>query len=161
MKEITNIYFSLIFKIGIVIVLLSSLFLFANLTTEYYDAPKFLVLMIVTGLILVMLTLRFTVLNRVVFIRTPLDIPILLILVVAVVSTFLSPAPYVSLLGNQARVFGSLVSIVTLGIFYFILTNSLKGVKEIRFIMYVLVLGVSVLSVLTLLSYFGIKFLPS
>lgn len=161
MKELTNIYFSLIFKVSLVIVLTSSLFLFANLTTDLYETPKFLLLLIFTGVMLILLTIKYTIQNKVVFIRTPLDIPLLLILVVAIISTFLSSSSYVSALGNQARVFGSLASWATLVVFYFLLTNNLRSHKDIRFIFYISLFLGGVLSVLSLLSYFGIKYLPA
>ena len=47
-KKILDSYFGLIFKTSVLIVLLSTLFLFANLTTEFFDTPKFIVLLVFT-----------------------------------------------------------------------------------------------------------------
>lgn len=171
MKDLIHLYFNLIFKVALILLVFSSLFLFTNLTTDFYDTPKFLVLLIFSGLMLIILTLKYIIQNKVNFVRTPLDIPLLLLLVVAVVSTLLSSSPYIALLGNQSRVFGSLAFWATLVLFYFLLTNNLGGirgiprlrsgqVREIGGIFKIVLLGGAVLSVLSLLSYFNIKYLP-
>src|ERR1035437_5909526 len=111
-EKVVDTYFNQFTKLGIILVILSSLFLFTNLTTEFYDSAKFLVLLIVTGIMLILIVTRFTLHNKVVIVRTPLDVPLLLLLTVAIVSTALSPAPYLSLLGNQLKINGSLVSLI-------------------------------------------------
>ena len=160
-KKILDSYFGLIFKTSVLIVLLSTLFLFANLTTEFFDTPKFIVLLVFTGVLLVTLTLRYTFMNKVVFIRTPLDLPLLLLLVVAIVSTALSSAPYISLLGNQLKVASSLVGLITYILFYFVLTNGFKSLKEIKGINNILLMAGTALGAYSLLSFFGISILPA
>lgn len=161
LRKLVNTYFGLIFKVGLVAVILSTLFLFSNLFSEFYDIPKFLILVIFTGLLLILLTLKFTLTGKVVFIRTPLDIPLLLLLAVGIVSTVLSSSPYVSLLGNQLRINGSLVVLITLVLFFFILVNNLKGLKDIKWIFTILIPASQILALITLLSYTGIKLLPA
>ena len=121
LRKLINTYFGLIFKVGLIAVVLATLFLFTNLFSEVYDTPKFLILAIFTGLLLILLTLKFTLTDKVVFIRTPLDIPLLLILAVGIVSTILSSSPYVSLLGNQLKIHGSLIALVVYVLFYFLI----------------------------------------
>ena len=161
MKDILNAYYSLIFKVALLVTVLASFFLLTNLTTEFYDTPKFLVLLVFTALFLILLTLKFTLQNKITFIRTPLDLPLLLLLVVGIVATFLSASPTVSLLGNQGRIFASITTLTIMVLFYFVLTNSLKNFKNIKLIFDVLLLGGVVLSILSLLSYFGLKYLPA
>lgn len=158
-KAITS-YLGVGFKIGLILVLFSSLFLFTNLTTELFDTPKFLVLIVFTGLMLVLITLKFTLSDKVVLVRTALDIPLLLLLAVAIVSTILSPSPYVSLLGSQLKIHGSLVSLISYVLFYFVLVNNLKNAKEVKWIFTLLIIASQALSVVTLLSYIGVKILP-
>ncbi len=160
LKDFLHTYLGLIFRVGLIIVILSTLFLFTNLTTEMYDTAKFTVLITFTGVLLVLLTLRFTLTGKVVFSRTPLDLPLLLLLAVAIVSTFLSQSPYVALLGDQLRVHGSLISIAIYILFYFILVNFLKTTKEIKWILGITILASQVLAVVSLLAYAGIKILP-
>lgn len=159
-KEVIDKYFGFISKLGIVLVIVSTFFLFTSLTTEFYDTPKFLVLLVVTSILLLLISARFTILGKVVFLRTPLDIPILLLVAVGVVSTFLSSSFYVALLGNQLRIHTSLISWILYAIFYFVLINSLKTIKEVKWVVYISTLAAAVLSVVTLLFYAGIKLLP-
>lgn len=156
-----NTSLSLVFKIGLALVILATFFLFTNLTTELYDTPKFLVLLTFTGILLLILALKFTASGKVVFVRTPLDIPLLLLLVVGIVSTILSPSPYVAALGNQLKIHGSLVSLIVYILLYFILVNSLKNIKEIKWIFTFIVIAAQILAVVTLLAYAGIKLLPN
>ncbi|MBI4035405.1 O-antigen ligase family protein [Candidatus Daviesbacteria bacterium] len=161
LKKLINTYFALIFKIGLIVVILSVLFLFTNLLSETYDTPKFLVLLVVTGILLVLLTLKFTLTSKVVFIKTPLDIPLLLLLAVGIVSTILSSSPYISLLGNQLKIHGSLISLTVYILFYFLLVNNLKGFKKIKWVFNILIPASQILAAITLVSYAGIKILPA
>lgn len=161
LRKLVNTYFGLIFKVGLVAVILSTLFLFTNLFSEVYDTPKFLILAIFTGLLLILLTLKFTLTGKVVFIRTPLDIPLLLLLAVGIVSTILSSSPYVSLLGNQLKIHGSLIALVVYVLFYFLVVNNLKGIKEIKWIFNIILIASQILAVISLISYAGVKLLPA
>ncbi|MBI2600323.1 O-antigen ligase family protein [Candidatus Daviesbacteria bacterium] len=160
-KEVLNVYLGWIFKIGLAAVILSALFLFTNLTTDFYDTPKFLVLLTFTGLLFVLSSLRYTLEGKVAFTRTPLDLPLILLIVIAVISTFSSASPFVSVLGNQAKPYPGLVSIITLAIFYLVVVNNLKGVRNVRQLIYLLLGAGAILSVATLLSYAGVKLLPT
>ncbi len=161
LQKTVNTYLDLIFKIGLYLTILSSFFLFTNLTTETFDTAKFLVLITFTGLLLVLLALKFTIADRVTFIRTSLDSPFLLLLAVGVVSLLLSSAPYVALLGNQFKIHGSLVSLIVYVLFYFVLVNNLKNIKYIRWFLTFTIIAAQALAVLALVTYAGVKILPS
>lgn len=163
MKQFFSDNLNLILKVGVVVILLSTLFAFGNFTTDIFDTPKFVILAILTLAMMVALTVRFTITGKVSFARTPLDLPLLLLLAVAIVSTLLSPAPFVSLLGNQARVHGSLVALTGLVMFYFMAVQAIRSLKDIRWIMSVAIAGATVLSLWGLANYFGImlNFIPS
>lgn len=160
MNNALKVNFNWLTKLGIILVIISSLFLFTNLTTEFYDTSKFLVLLVITCILLLLLAAKFTLINKVVFIRTPLDVPLLLLLIVGVVSTLLSPSPYLSAVGNQLKIHGSLVSWAIYIIFYFVLVNSLRSAKEISKIFFAVAVVGAVLSVISLLAYTGITLLP-
>lgn len=160
MQESVQIWLTRVSKFGIAIVILSTLFLFTNLTTDFYDTPKFLVLLIFTGILLILTTLKFALSNKVVLVRTPLDLPLLLLLAVAVTSTVLSPAPYVSLLGQGGLVYNSLAALITYILFYFVVVNNLKSSRDVRGIIFLLTLGGALIGVASLLAYAGVKLLP-
>lgn len=161
LRKIIISYLGIIFKIGLCLVILSSFFLFTNLTTEMFDTAKFIVLLTFTGLLLVLLTLKFTLSDKVSFIRTPLDIPLILLLAVGIVSLFLSNAPYVALLGNQLKIHGSLISLVVYILFYFVLVNNLKNIRDIKWIFTLMIIASQVLAIISLITYTGAKILPS
>lgn len=161
LRKLVNTYLGLIFKIGLCLVILSSFFLFTNLTTEMFDTAKFIVLVTFTGLLLVFLTLKFTIADKVTFVKTPLDIPLILLLVVGIVSLFLSGAPYIALLGNQLKIHGSLISLAIYILFYFVLVNNLKNIKDIKWFFTFAVTAAQVLAILSLITYAGVKILPS
>lgn len=158
--KIINSYLNLVFKAGLVIVVLASFFLFTTFTSEMYDTPKLLVLLAFTGILLILLAFRYTILGKVVLTRTYLDLPLLILLAVSIASTVLSSSPYVSLLGNQLKVSDSLISIILLVLFYFVLVNNLKNNKEIKWIFSIILIAAEVLATITLLSYAGVKLLP-
>lgn len=156
-----NVYYSLIFKAGLLLVILATFFLFTNLTTEFYDTPKFIILLAFTGLLLILLTLKYTIAGKVVLVRTSLDIPLLLLLAAAIVSTVLSPSPYIALLGNQLKIHGSLVSLIVYVLFYYILVNSFKNLKNIKWVLFLVIVLAQILSIFTLLTYMGVQILPA
>lgn len=156
-----NLWLNMVSRLGIVIVILSTLFLFTNLTTDFYETPKFIMLLIFTSALLILTTLKFTLSGRVTLIRTPLDLPLLLLLAVTTASTILSPSLYVSLLGNGTIVHTGLVALIIYVIFYLCLVNTLKTFSEIRQINLVLLCSGAILSVISLLAYFGTTLLPS
>ena len=159
MKQV-NIWLNLVTRIAIAAVILSTLFLFTNLTTDFYEAPKFIALVIFTGALLILTTLRFTISGRVTLVRTPLDLPLILLLVVGVVSTILSPSVKVSLLGNGIVLYGSLAALILYVLFYLTLVNNLKSFYEIRTVTLLLLGSGAILSIIGVLSFFGIKLLP-
>ena len=161
LKELVQTYSGIIFKIGLILVILATFFLFSNLTSEFFETPKFLVLLVFSGLLLVLLTLRFTIDNKVILIRTPLDIPLLLLLAVGIISTVLSPSPFIALLGDQLKIHGSLVSLITYVIFYFVLIHNFKNAKEVKWLLNLVIIASQLLAVISLLSYSGLRILPA
>lgn len=163
MKQFLDDNLNLILKVGVAAAFVSTLFTFAKLTTDTFDTPKFVVLLILVLAMLVLLTARFAISGKVSFLRTPLDLPLLLLVAVAAVSTILSSSPYVSLLGNQVRVHGSLVTLIVYVLFYFLAGQAIKSLKDIRWISSLAILGATVLALWGLANYFGIRlnFLPS
>ncbi|MBI2017787.1 O-antigen ligase family protein [Candidatus Daviesbacteria bacterium] len=159
MKHLINTYSNWVFKVGVILVILSTLFLFTNFTTDFYEPAKFLALLFVTGLLFVLLTFKFTLSGKITWVRTPLDIPLILLLAVAVVSTAMSDSTYISLLGHTQRIHGSLIALVVYLLFYFLMVNFLSK-KDIKFFLYFILGTGTLLGIISLMAYMGLKLLP-
>lgn len=160
MGEKISTWLTVTFRVGVILLGLSTLFLFANLTTDFYDTPKFLSLSAFVVILLILSTLKFISEGQVVLKITPLDLPLVGLLTISVISTLMSSAKYVSILGNSAKVHGGLGSLVIYVLLYFLLVNNLKRLKDVKPVISTLVLGGAVLAILALLAYFGVKVFP-
>jgi tetratricopeptide (TPR) repeat protein/O-antigen ligase len=133
--------------------------IFFNQMTEFYEMPK-LVFLIVTTIILIGLWIfSWIVKGKIVFTRTPLDVPLLILLVVILISTFFSSSHPIALYGNFPRVNGSAVSWVVYILLYFVTVSHLKDLTKIRMFLNVLYVSAIIVSVLTLAAFFHL-FLP-
>lgn len=130
-------------------------FIFTTLTTESFDTPKFMVLLIVTGALLVLWILRCIVEGRFTLTRTPIDLPLLLLGAVVLVSTFFSESRYVSLFGNVVSLHGSAISLVTYIVFYLVLVSNLRDIVAVKTLVYLSLASSLVLAIWALLSYTG------
>lgn len=156
-----NLLLDQIFPVAVILAILSTLFLFGNFTTDMYDTPKLMALTILTSLILIILGVKYLLQGKVAVTLTPLHLPLLVILVVAAISTYLCPAPLISLLGNNSKVNGSLVSLVVYSLFYFCIVSGVRDMREVRVIINTLLAGGAVLAGLTLAAILGLHLWPS
>lgn len=133
--------------------------LFLNQTTEFYEMPKLVFLIVATVLATGLWIFSWILKGKVQITRTPLDIPLLLLLGIVIVSTYFSASQYQSIYGNFPRVHGSAVSYVIYILLYFVTVSNLKNLLKIKTFLYVLYGSAIVVSVVSLLSFFGI-YLP-
>lgn len=132
---------------------------FTPLTTEFYDTAKLIFLGISVLVLLLIWGARLISENRVIIVKTPLDLLFILFLIVAVLSTFLSPTPSVALFGLLPKVHGSLIFQVSIVLLYFMVVSNLRNVKQILTVSQILVFSGLILALVSLLSYFKV-FLP-
>jgi tetratricopeptide (TPR) repeat protein/O-antigen ligase len=133
--------------------------LFLNQTTEFYETPKLIFLVVVTVLLLGLWIFSWIVKGKVVLTRTPLDVPLLIFLIVILISTYFSTTRYVSLFGNFPRVSGSAVSWVIYILLYYVSVSHLKDLAKIKMFLNVLHGSAVIVAALTLLAFFHV-FLP-
>jgi len=132
---------------------------FLNRTTEFYDMPK-LVLLIVATVALVGLTIfSWIVKGKITITKTPLDVPLIVFLGFVLISTFLSGTRLQAIYGDFPSVHGSAISWVCYILLYFVTVSNLKTPTRIKNFLYVLYTSATVVAVVTLASFFGI-FLP-
>lgn len=160
MNERLNDWLTQIFNLLTLATAVAIPFFFWNLTTEFYETPKFLFLVAVTLLLIVIWFLRFAISGKITITRTPLDIAMILLLVVLVISTFFAASKPAAIMGNIPRIHGGLATFTAYILFYFALSSNLKHINTIKQAVYLLLLSGIVLSILSLFSYFGQNLLP-
>src|SRR4030042_7207882 len=103
MKEkFTNLLENLIFVLIILSVIASILF-FLPTTSEFFEYNKFTVTLVITILILIFWGIKMIIAKRAVFTRTPLDVPLIILLVVFLIAAFASIDQFISLFGKHGR----------------------------------------------------------
>ncbi|HSX09208.1 MAG TPA: O-antigen ligase family protein [Candidatus Saccharimonadales bacterium] len=132
---------------------------FFNQMTEFYEMPKMVFLIVTTVLLIGLWLFSWIVKGRIVLTRTPLDWPLIVLLVIVLISTYLSSSRYEAIYGNFPRIHGSAVSWVVYILLYFVTVSHLKDLNKIKMFLNVLYGSAVVVAALTLLSFFHI-FLP-
>lgn len=132
---------------------------FFNQTTEFFEIPKLLFLIVTTIVLTGLWIFSWILKGRISISRTPLDIALIFLLIVVIASSFLSPTRIISIYGNFPRVHGSAVAWGTYILLFFVITSHLRSVKAIKQLMYVMLGSGVVLSIVSLLSFFKL-FLP-
>jgi tetratricopeptide (TPR) repeat protein/O-antigen ligase len=149
---------SLCFAIILVVLGLTPL-LFTPYTTDFFDTSKVIFLAVSVLLLFLLTAFGWVLRGKVIYTKTPLDLPLLFLLIVVLLSTVFSDSRYVSIYGNFPKIHGSAVTWVAYILFYFAAVSHLKSVSQIRTALYTLVGSATIVSVITLLSYFGV-YLP-
>lgn len=132
---------------------------FWSVTTEFFDTPKFLVLILVTLILMITSSLSMLSEGKLVINRTPFDLPLLMMLVVGVVSALFTESKWVGVLGNFPRMQGGLAALTFYVLFYLLLAANLKKIAQVKQVTYVLTLVGIALAAVSLLSFFGV-YLP-
>lgn len=144
--------------IAFLIILIAGLspLLFLNKTTEFYEMPKLAFLVVSTIILLGLWIFSWILKGKVQITRTPLDIPLLLLLGIIIVSTFFSASRYQAIYGNFPRVHGSAVTWVTYILLYFAVISNLKSLVRIKTLLYVLYGSAVVVALISVFSFFGL-----
>lgn len=132
---------------------------FLPTTTEFFDFNKFTALLIITVAGLLIWALRMILEKKASFTRTPLDIPLLILLVVIFVSAFASIDQFGSLIGSPQRLWPSFFPFATLIAFYFLASSNLNKRKQVTVILWVISLSTTLAAIIAAASYFGL-YLP-
>lgn len=133
--------------------------LFFNQTTEFYEMPKLLFLIGATVLLLGMWIFSWILKGKVIITRTPLDIPLLVLMAIVIASAYFSESRFAAIYGNFPRVHGSAAAWVTYILLYFITVSHLRSLGQIKTFLYALYGSGAVVSLISILSFFGL-FLP-
>lgn len=149
-----------IFKTVLLATMLFLPLIFWNLTTEFYETPKFIALALVIIVLLITWGVRLLGSGKVTLTRTPLDLPLIIFLLILIISTVFAPAQAVSIIGNMPRVSNGLLASALYILLYFLLISNIKDAATVRRALYLMVVSAIVLSILSLLSFFGANVMP-
>lgn len=133
--------------------------LFLNQTTEFFDTPKLVFLVLSTTLLLGLWIASWIFKGKIVITRTPLDLPLLFLLVIILVSTYFSATRFIAIYGNLPTVNGSAAAWVTYIILYFVTASHLRTPGRIKTFLTVLYASGVLVALVTLLSFFSV-YLP-
>lgn len=128
---------------------------FWTTTTEFFDTPKFLILIIVSLILLTTSSVSLLASSKLTITRTPFDLPLLMLLVVGVVSTFFTTAKWVGILGNFPRLHGGFASLAFYVLLYLLLVANIKKISQVKTLQTALIFVGGILSVISLTSFFG------
>lgn len=132
--------------------------------TDYFDFPKLIFLLISVLILLILRSIAWVLEGKVLITKTPLDLPIILIILVAIASSLVGPHLLnydrnLSVIGNWPRIHGSAVTWLLYGLFFFLLTFSLKTKQQLKLLLITLIFSTSLISLISIMSFFGV-YLP-
>jgi tetratricopeptide (TPR) repeat protein len=133
--------------------------IFLNQTTEFYEMPKLIFLLVSTVVLLGLWIFSWILKGKVTITRTPLDIPLLFLLAVVVISTIFSVTKYPAVYGNFPRVHGSAVSWVVYILLYFVTVSQLRTLNKVKSFLYVIYGSATIITIISVMSFFKL-FLP-
>ena len=134
--------------------------LFLDLTTEFFETPKLILLIGATLLLVVLWALSWIIGGKVLITWTPVHLPLLLFLLVILISTFVnSDSRFLSLFGNFPRLHNSATTWVAYVLFFFVVASNIRNLVQIRVLYFILLISSVVVAVVSLMSYFGV-YLP-
>lgn len=155
MKEnLPNILRNAVFVL-IILALGAAILFFLPTTAEFYEFNKFTLVLALLSLGLVFWTTKMILEKRAVFTRTPLDVPILVLVVIFLVSALASIDPAVAFFGKHGRIWPSFFALSTLAALYFLACSNLKTKKHIHIAIWTILVLTLITSVVSLFSYFG------
>ena len=131
--------------------------LFLPVTAEFFEFNKLTLLAVAVMLMLVVWGIKIFLTRNIELSRSPfLDFPMLLLTVIFILSTIFSLNKTASLFGSYGRWFPSLFGILNLVIFYYAVSSNLNDKKLIKFSVIGTLLGVTLNSFISALSYYNV-----
>jgi len=121
--------------------------------------PKLAFLVISTVVLIGLWIFSWIVKGKVQITRTPLDIPLLILIGTIIVSTYFSISRYQAIYGNFPRVHGSAIAWSTYILLYFVIVSNIRSLARLKTLLYVFYASAGVVALVSVLSFFGL-FLP-
>ncbi len=134
------------------ITLLALPLFFLSTTTDAFIFPKQIFLSVSTTLLAILFGIKTIIEGKIKFRTTPFDIPVFLLALFALISSFMAI--------NRADSLTAYMPFLFVTLLYFLITNTVKHENSLLFIISALVLGTSLSAIISVLSYFKIYILP-
>src|SRR3989344_466665 len=138
-KISANIIFAQIIAAAAVLVLF-----FLPTTSEFFEFNKFTAILAISALGLIVWATKTFIEAKIVFTQTPIDGAILALIAVIFIASLASIDQSVSLFGNPGRIWPGFFSFAAIAALYFVAVSNLKSKKQVKAILWVLVLGSTV-----------------
>ncbi len=146
---------NLILSIVVALAFMMPLF-FLPLTVEFYEFNKLALLVSATILGMVLWAAKVILSKKLHIAKSPLDAPILVLAIVFVLSSIFSTSKLNSIYGSQGRWMPSLMGFLAMVAFFYILSSNIRAVRTVKMLVVALLAGISVSTILSILSYYGI-----
>lgn len=130
--------------------------IFTHYTYEFYEITKNTVLILGVMILLSLWAIKIVRAKKLTFVRTPLDLPILLFLGTQILSTIFSIYKQASFWGYYSRFTGGLFSTFILILLYYIIVNNINKKKYIEIIIKTSLVSFTLLAFFTVLKSFGV-----
>lgn len=125
---------------------------FTDLTTDFFALPKQILLAVVALVVLLLFGARLIAEAKVRLRRTPFDLPIALFGLFALISSLLAVNRWDSLIAYVPLLFALVL--------FYLIVNFVKSSSAVLFLISSLVIGASLLSISSILTFFKISLLP-
>lgn len=129
---------------------------FSFTSVDYIEPIKNILLFVMVLSLTVIFLIRSVNNREIKFVKTPLDVPILLWVTINIVSAILSVSQVTSLYGFYSRFTGGLISTLALAAIYFLVVNLLRDTFQIKKVVMSLIASISILSFVTFLKLIGV-----
>jgi len=129
---------------------------FLTTTNEHFDFNKQYLFVSVTAIMALLWCAKMLVEKKFSYVKSPLDLPLLGLLIAFGISTLTSLDKTSSIFGSYGRWFPGLFGFFALYLFYYIVTTNIDSVKSIRTILYAIASGTAIPALMGLANYAGL-----
>ncbi len=131
---------------------------FLPITSEFYEFNKLILITVATLLMVILWIVKMLIAKKVEVIKSPLNIPIWLLVAVVVLSTIFSTHVISSVYGSFGRWFPSIFSLAVFVAFFYVVSCNASAKSTITKAVAFFIFGVTIASLVALFSYFGLFF---
>ena len=126
------------------------------LTNEFFEFNKLALLIVSAMLMLILWGVRVVFTKKLRIVTSKMDVALIVFFIVTVIASLFSIDKASSIYGSENKWFPSIISISALIVLYFSLSSNLESENVIKTALKFLVGGISLSSLVAMLSYFGI-----